>query len=181
MRNMGTMSQMAANNGNAYSYQSSNMMTYRMGSDGQPQVYQASSSQRTAPGGVRETRKSELDSTSGMQRMAIGHHLGERGHVVERARNRRTGEEEELQDYVNLEESQADQFQQEWNQRTRAFGRGNAIGGRLTPYDESRSHRNARHGATNSPLAIEGTSVPDNSRTRRREREQTGKVKSHQK
>lgn len=45
------------------------------------------------------------DSESGLERMAIGHHIGERGHVMERSRNRLTGDREERQDYFNLEES----------------------------------------------------------------------------
>lgn len=46
------------------------------------------------------------DSESGLERMAIGHHIGERGHVMERSRNRLTGDREERQDYFNLEESE---------------------------------------------------------------------------
>ncbi|KAL0171781.1 hypothetical protein M9458_032092, partial [Cirrhinus mrigala] len=45
------------------------------------------------------------DSESGLERMAIGHHIGERGHVMERSRNRLTGDREERQDFFNLEES----------------------------------------------------------------------------
>lgn len=45
------------------------------------------------------------DSESGLERMSIGHHIGERGHVMERSRNRLTGDREERQDFFNLEES----------------------------------------------------------------------------
>jgi len=47
------------------------------------------------------------DSESGLERLAIGHHIGERGHVMERSRNRRTGDREERQDFINLEESES--------------------------------------------------------------------------
>lgn len=47
------------------------------------------------------------DSESGLERLAIGHHIGERGHVMERSRNRRTGDREERQDFINLDESES--------------------------------------------------------------------------
>lgn len=46
------------------------------------------------------------DSESGFERMAIGHHIGDRAHIMERSRNRRTGDREERQDFINLEESE---------------------------------------------------------------------------
>lgn len=47
------------------------------------------------------------DSESGLERMAIGHHIGERGRVMERSRNRHTGDREERQDFINLDESKS--------------------------------------------------------------------------
>lgn len=47
------------------------------------------------------------DSDSGLERMAIGHHIGDRSHVVARSRNRRTGDREERQDFINLDESES--------------------------------------------------------------------------
>lgn len=47
------------------------------------------------------------DSESGLERLSIGHHIGDRGHVMERSRNRRTGDREERQDFINLEESES--------------------------------------------------------------------------
>ena len=44
------------------------------------------------------------DSESGIEKMAIAHHIGERGHMIERSRNRRTGDSAENQEYINLEE-----------------------------------------------------------------------------
>ena len=55
---------------------------------------------------IRETRQAMRDSESGVERLAIGHHIRDRGHVMERSRNRRTGDHEERQDYINLEESE---------------------------------------------------------------------------
>ena len=56
---------------------------------------------------IRETRQSMRDSESGLERLAIGHHIWDRGHVMERSRNRHTGDREERQDYINLEESKS--------------------------------------------------------------------------
>lgn len=41
----------------------------------------------------------ERDSESGLEKMAIGHHINERGHVIERSRNRRTGDQDESQEF----------------------------------------------------------------------------------
>ena len=44
------------------------------------------------------------DSRSGVRKMAIGRHLGERGHVVEKEQNYHTGEAEQREDFINIEE-----------------------------------------------------------------------------
>ena len=36
--------------------------------------------------------------------MAVGRHLGERGHVVEKEQNYVTGDMEEREDFINIEE-----------------------------------------------------------------------------
>jgi len=69
-------------------------------------VYQASSSTRTAPGGVKETKKTVCDSRSGVKKIAIGHHIGERAHVLEREQNLHSGEREERQEFINLDEGE---------------------------------------------------------------------------
>jgi len=56
---------------------------------------------------IRETRQSLRDSESGLERLAIGHHIGDRAHIYERSRNRRTGDREDRQDYINLDESES--------------------------------------------------------------------------
>lgn len=47
------------------------------------------------------------DSESGLERLAIGHHIGDRAHIMERSRNRRTGDREDRQDFINLDESES--------------------------------------------------------------------------
>lgn len=56
---------------------------------------------------IRETRQSLRDSESGLESLAIGHHIGARAHIVERSQNRRTGDREERQDFINLDESES--------------------------------------------------------------------------
>lgn len=106
------------------SFSSSQVVTMSRGPDGRPQVYKATSSTKVGPGGVRETQKTVQDSRSGVRKMAIGHHIGERSHVVERERNYRTGDEEERQEFVNLEEDEAEEFNREFEQRARSLAGG---------------------------------------------------------
>lgn len=79
-------------------------MTYSNDGSGAPKVYQATSSTRTGPGGVRETRKSVRDSTKGVEKMSIGHHIGDRAHIIQRQKNTKTGDLEENKDFINLDE-----------------------------------------------------------------------------
>jgi len=80
------------------------------GPDGQPQVYQSSQSTRTAPGGVKETKKAESDTRTGTKRLAIGRHIGDRGHVRERINNYRQGQEEDTEDFINIDEGALEHF-----------------------------------------------------------------------
>ncbi|GAB0090170.1 Myeloid leukemia factor [Sergentomyia squamirostris] len=112
------------------SYSSSSFMSMTSGPDGRPQIYQASSSTKTGPHGLRETQRTVQDSRSGIKKMAIGHHIGERAHVIEREQNVQTGTEEERQDYINLDEDEADDFNREFMTKSRSML---AIGGRSSP------------------------------------------------
>lgn len=112
------------------SFSSSRVVTMTQGPDGRPQVYEASSSTKTGPGGVRETQKTVQDSRTGVKKMAIGHHIGERAHVIEREQNVRTGTQEERQDFINLDEDEAEDFDREFTHRSRngnilSIGNGN--------------------------------------------------------
>lgn len=106
--------------GSGHSYSSSTVISMSSGPDGRQQVYKATSSTRTAPGGICETQKTVSDSRSGTKKMAIGHHIGERAHVIEREQNVDTGDQEERQDFINLDEDEADDFNREWVNKTRS-------------------------------------------------------------
>jgi len=82
-----------------------------------PQVYEQTHSNRMGPGGVREEKRTVRDSRTGLQKMSIGRHIYDRGHVIERSQNRYTGDEEENNEYINIEEEEAPQFNQEWTSR----------------------------------------------------------------
>lgn len=53
-------------------YSSTSVVSMTSGPDGRPQVYRASSSTRTAPGGIKETQSSVCDSVTGTKKLAIG-------------------------------------------------------------------------------------------------------------
>ncbi|NXO44490.1 MLF1 factor, partial [Locustella ochotensis] len=106
---------------NGHSFSSSSMMTYSKTGDEPPKVFQASSQTRTAPGGVRETRKALKDSESGLEKIAIGHHIQDRAHVIKKSKNARTGDEEMNQEFINMDESEADTFNEEWQREIMRF------------------------------------------------------------
>jgi len=54
---------------------------------------------------VKETRKALKDSESGLEKMAIGHHIHDRAHVIKKSKNSKTGDEELNQEFINLDES----------------------------------------------------------------------------
>jgi len=147
---MQSMFQTMSQNGSFMSatpmYSSSSVMSMTTGPDGRPQVYQASTTTRTGAGGIREVQQTVSDSRSGVRKMAIGRHMGERGHVIEKEQNYQTGDTEEREDFINIEEEEAAYFDEEWNQRAQrsetVYGRPRIEMGR------SQSHTNA------APLAI---------------------------
>lgn len=49
-------------------------------------------------------RKTVRDSRNGLEKMSIGHHIGDRGHVIEKQRSR-DGKILENQEFHNLDES----------------------------------------------------------------------------
>ncbi|XP_015727584.1 myeloid leukemia factor 1 isoform X2 [Coturnix japonica] len=105
----------------AHTFSSSSVMTYSKVGDEPPKVFQAAAQTRTAPGGVKETRKALKDSESGVEKMAIGHHIRDRAHVVKKSKNRKTGDEEMNQEFINLDENEAQSFDEEWQKEISKF------------------------------------------------------------
>ncbi|NWH40023.1 MLF1 factor, partial [Chloropsis hardwickii] len=104
-----------------HSFSSSSVMTYSKVGDEPPKVFQASAQTCTAPGGVKETRKALKDSESGLEKISIGHHIQDRAHVIKKSKNSKTGDEEMNQEFINLDESEADTFDQEWQKEVMKF------------------------------------------------------------
>uniref|UniRef100_A0A8C1RL95 G elongation factor mitochondrial 1 n=1 Tax=Cyprinus carpio TaxID=7962 RepID=A0A8C1RL95_CYPCA len=116
-RNFGNM----PSDPSSHSYSSSSVMTYSKMGDEPAKVFQASSQTRCAPGGIKETRRSLKDSESGLEKMSIAHHIQDRGHVIERKENRKTGEKELNQDFQNMDETEAQSFDEEWQREVSRF------------------------------------------------------------
>lgn len=55
--------------------------------------------------------------------MSIGHHIRDQAHIVERSKNYYTGEEEQQDQYVNLEEEEGQNFEEEWKRRMYGYQR----------------------------------------------------------
>ncbi|XP_026561640.1 myeloid leukemia factor 1 isoform X6 [Pseudonaja textilis] len=125
---------------NAHSYSSSSVMTYSKKGDEPPKVFQASAQTRTAPGGIKEIRKACRDSESGLEKMAIGHHIHDRAHVVQKAKNNKTGDEELNQEFINLDEGEAHAFDEQWQKEILKF---KPSGGRYNI--DSPKHRSIHH------------------------------------
>ncbi|KOC62247.1 Myeloid leukemia factor [Habropoda laboriosa] len=122
---------------NGHSFVAKSVMTMASGPDGRPQVYQETMSTTTAPGGVKETKKTVCDSRTGMKKMAIGHHIGDRAHILEREHNLHSGEQEEHQEFINLDEEEAESFNSEWESHTRR-----GVGAIGNSHYGSHGHRN---------------------------------------
>ncbi|XP_004407189.1 PREDICTED: myeloid leukemia factor 1 isoform X3 [Odobenus rosmarus divergens] len=63
---------------------------------------------------IKETRRAMRDSDSGLEKMAVGHHLHDRAHVIKKSKNNKTGDEEVNQEFINMNESDAHAFDNEW-------------------------------------------------------------------
>ncbi|CAG9788917.1 unnamed protein product [Diatraea saccharalis] len=101
---------------------SSSTVVMSSGPNGKPQVFSSSSSTKIGPNGVKETRKTLQDSRTGTKKMSIGHHIGERAHVIEREQNVYSGDAEERQEFINIEEDDAEDFDREFQLKTGAGG-----------------------------------------------------------
>lgn len=144
MDDMHSTFEAGTSNPNGHVFTQSSFMSYSNVDGGQPKVFQASSSTAQGPGGVKEMRRTLRDSESGVEKIAVGHHLGERALVVEKRRNRRTGEQEENKDFINLDEEEGQDFDREWQRQARQmYGPG-----RL---DFRQDRANRRHQALPAP------------------------------
>lgn len=141
-RNFDQMSRMP-NDPNAQVFSSSSVVTYS-NTDGKPKIFQQSKQIHQGPGGVRETREMVRDSERGLEKMAIGHHIGEKAHIIER--QKLNGQIEETVNLENLDDEELPTFNQEFESRISSHMRSN---------NHSHNHRVHHHLNNNQPLAIE--------------------------
>lgn len=113
------MSMASSGNGGGFSYCSSSVTSYTTDEHGRPQVYQQSNEVKQGPDGLRETKSAVRDTRTGRQELSIGHHLHEKAHIKKKSKNSRTGEEEQAEDFINLEEDEAEAFESNWMQQAR--------------------------------------------------------------
>lgn len=64
----------APGGGGMMSYSSTSFVSMSQGGH----VYQATSSSKHGPGGVKEVKETVQDSLTGVKKIAIGHHIGDR-------------------------------------------------------------------------------------------------------
>ncbi|XP_074767917.1 myeloid leukemia factor 1 isoform X2 [Athene noctua] len=145
----------------AHTFSSSSVMTYSKIGDEPPKVFQASAQTRTAPGGVKETRKALKDSESGLEKMAIGHHIHDRAHVIKKSKNSKTGDEEMNQEFINLDETEAQTFDEEWQKEIMKFKPARTRYTLEAPKYRS-THHIPREGGLRreKPLAVAGSREP---------------------
>lgn len=161
-----SMNRLLNGNGDGTSYCTSSVFSMTSGPNG-PQVYQATSSTRTGPGGIKETRKTVQDSRSGTKKMAIGHHIGERAHIIEREQNVHTGEQEERQDYINLDDEEAEEFDREFQTKARSsmsLSGGRRSGPEIMELPSNQPNPSHIRAITNSPhnVSMPGSSSSSN-------------------
>lgn len=81
--------------------------------------------------------------------MAIGHHIldqqrGQRSRVVEKEENVRTGQREEHEELINLDESETEEFERNFQQRAQAIS--------AAPYPNNRRHQLQIEEVASEPL-----------------------------
>lgn len=118
------------------------------GPDGRPQVYKATSSTRLGPGGIKETQKTVTDSVTGTKKMSIGHHIGERAHILEKEQNLHTGDREEREELINIDDDEKEEFDNEWVVKTHRSE---------IPRITSGSSRNRHYGHSSIPAITAGS------------------------
>lgn len=133
--------------GDGTMYSATNFVSYSNMDGNEPKIYQATNAVRQGPDGIRETRKTERSSASGIDKMAVGRHIKDRGHVITKQRDRRTGQIDEHQDYLGINEDEAETFDNEWSEKaSKYFGRVSGPRGRgEVQYGTHGNHGNHRY------------------------------------
>lgn len=152
---METMANRIQSDPEANFYTQSAVMSYSNVDGGKPRIYQAMSASRQMPGGLRETRKAVRDSEAGLEKMAIGRHINERGNVITRQRSSRTGDVDEQKDFFNMEEDDLPRFDNEWQEKLQRCYNTRTIEQHRERRDDRNALDNGRDKYRRERLAIE--------------------------
>ncbi|XP_041418210.1 myeloid leukemia factor 1 L homeolog isoform X2 [Xenopus laevis] len=148
---MDSMMEGLSEDSGAHSFKSSSVMTYSKTGDEPAKVFQSTSQTSRAPGGIKETKKAIRDSESGIEKMAIGHHIQDRAHIIQKSRNHKTGDQELNQEFLNLDEAEGPSFDDEWQREVSKFKSFKSFPG---PAIEAPKHRSVKHIAGKSQLQL---------------------------
>jgi myeloid leukemia factor 1 len=151
---------------NAQVYSSSSMVTYSNSGNGQPRVFQSSTSTHQMPGGIKETRQMVRDTSKGIEKASITHQIGDRAHTIERKKEGGNSVEE-IVNLENLDEEELNEFNKEFEQRTRGAAQRRSHHHPAHPYHHIGHHQN-------QPFAIE-----DGSRNRERDNRKSKSKSKH--
>lgn len=123
----------AAADPNSIVYSESKVVSMAPDSNGQMRVYESSDTLRKH-GDVKETRRTVRDPSRGLEEMAIGHHIGQKGHIIEK-RRRNGGRIEEDQQFIGIQKNEAHEFDRQWSKATN-----NVLNGRRQELNDDRLH-----------------------------------------
>ena len=57
---------------------------------------------------MKETKRAVRDTRAGVEKMAVGHHIGDRSHVIQKQKDTRTGALDEEENLYNIDDSEYD-------------------------------------------------------------------------
>lgn len=155
-QNMQNALSMAHNGSNGgMSYCSSSVTSYTRDEQGRMQVYQQSNEVKQGPDGLKETKSAVRDSRTGHQELSIGHHLKEKAHIKKKSKNAYTNEQEECEDFVGIDETEADAFEQNWQRQAQSFAHNR------NPYEQLQYNNSSRSSRNNNRLALTSSANED--------------------
>ncbi|XP_075717662.1 myeloid leukemia factor 1 isoform X5 [Rhinoderma darwinii] len=99
---------------------------------------------------IKETKEAVKDSESGVEQIAVGHHIKDRAHIVKQLKNNKTGDEELNQEFLNMDESDAPSFDSEWDREISKF----------KPYEKKFSIEAPKHQKAQYSTKIRPPGVP---------------------
>lgn len=97
--------------GGGHVYSQSTVINFN--GDGQPRVVHRTNEARKI-GNAKETRQTTRNMETGEESIAIGHHVGDRAHIIEKRRDSREGNIKKKEKFINLAEERARDFEDQF-------------------------------------------------------------------